>query len=169
MISFIDVVFLIFLSGFIFYGFFFGLIRTLGSLLGAAAGFWAASHFYLQAFAYVRKFFFGYDAAGKIIIFLLLFSIASKLVILGFAIVDRAFGIISIVPFLKTINRLAGAILGLALGILLLSFLVHLFLAYPIIGQWLLRMLKNSKILPYINRLNAVIYPLLPKALLNIY
>src|SRR6056297_3190339 len=107
-----DFILLFIWAGFLFYGFFFGFIRTLGSLLGIIIGAWLASLFYLDLFYLIQPVFFGLDNIGKIISFLIVFGLITKLISFLVLIIDQTFNILSIIPFLKTINRLLGVVLG---------------------------------------------------------
>jgi uncharacterized membrane protein required for colicin V production len=165
MVPIIDIILIVFLAGFVFYGLFFGFIRTLGALVGILAGLWVASHFYGQAFEWIGKIFFGYESAGKIVVFLLLFTIVNRLVALGFSLLNSAFNIIAIIPFLKSINRLAGAIFGFLLGTIILSAVIYFVTGYPIIGGWFNKILDVSKVAPYLGKVIIIIKPFLPEIL----
>lgn len=156
-----DIILLIILAGFVFYGLFFGLIRTLGSLLGAVIGLWLTFVFYLTVFEWLQNLFFGHDLAGKIITFIILFTLINRLIGFIFAILDRTFDLLSVIPFLKTINRLAGAALGLIEGGLVLG-LILLFVSQSSFGSWL----NGSQVAPFFIKFTKVILPLLP-GLLN--
>ena len=162
MLPIIDIILIIFLAGFVFYGFFFGLIRTIGALAGLLVGLWLASHYYLKVFDWANELFFGHDNFGKAVIFLLMFSLANRLVVLGFAMLDRTFKFISIIPFLKSINRLAGAIFGFLLGSSILSLVIYLASFMPFISNWLGKALFSSKVMPYLARVIGLISPLIP-------
>ncbi len=160
-----DVVLLIILAGFVFYGLFFGLIRTLGSLAGVVAGAWLASRYYLAVFDWAENLFFGYGNLGKVICFILLFIIINRLIGFGFSLLDKAFNIISIIPFLKTINRLAGAVLGFIEGGLVLGLILYVAAKYSFIGTWFGNLLSNSSIAPFLLKFVNVLLPLLPDML----
>lgn len=145
-----DIILLIILSWFVFYGLFYGLIRSIGSIAGLLLGFWAASTFYLNIYELFKAFFFGYDKVGHVLMFLLTFSIVNRLVCFGFALLDKAFDIISIIPFLNVINRLAGAIFGLVLGGLTIGFAIYAIRYYPWLGDHFNKYLDNSKVVPYL-------------------
>ena len=113
MLSIFDVILTIILSGFVFYGLFFGLIRVMGGIAGVIIGAILASRFYLLAYIYTESIFMGHDYIGHIITFILTFFIIRKLVVLGFAVLDKLFNLISIVPFLSIFNRILGAMFGL--------------------------------------------------------
>ena len=50
----LDLALTIILAGFVFYGLFFGLIKTVGSLAGVVIGAWGASRLYLWLLAFAR-------------------------------------------------------------------------------------------------------------------
>jgi len=156
-----DIILLIILSGFVFYGLFFGLIRTIGSLFGMVGGLWFTLIFYLTVFDWVKNLFFGHESAGKIITFFILFSIINRLIGFIFALLDRAFDLISIIPFLKTINRLAGAALGFIEGGLVLG-LALAFISTTPFSYWF----DTSKVAPFLISYTQAVMPLLP-GLLN--
>lgn len=152
-----DIILLIILSGFVFYGLFFGLIRTLGSLIGWLAGLWLTFVFYLTVFDWVKNLFFGHELAGKIITFIVLFTLINRVIGFIFALIDRTFDLLSVIPFLKTINRLAGAALGFVMGGLVLG-LVLLFISQTSFGAWL----NASRVAPFLISFTKAITPLLP-------
>ncbi|MBI4779143.1 CvpA family protein [Candidatus Falkowbacteria bacterium] len=152
-----DIVLLIILSGFIFYGLFFGLIRTIGSLLGLVGGLWFTAMFYSTVFDWVKNLFFGHELAGKIIIFIILFTLINRLIGFIFALLDRTFDLISVIPFLKTINRLSGAALGFIEGGLVLGLILS-FISQTGFSGWL----NASKVAPFLISYTKIIVPLLP-------
>jgi uncharacterized membrane protein required for colicin V production len=72
-----DIILLIILAGFVFYGFFFGLIRAVGMLAGLLVGAWIASRYYLSVFSWVDQWWPGNPNIGKIICFIICFSVNS--------------------------------------------------------------------------------------------
>ena len=93
MLSIFDVILTVILSGFVFYGLFFGFIRVVGGIAGVIIGAVLASRFYLFIYQYVQHFFGGYDNLGHIVTFIFTFFLIRKLVILAFAILDKIFNI----------------------------------------------------------------------------
>jgi len=160
-----DTILLIALAGFVFYGLFFGLIRTFGSLVGIFVGAFLASRFYLIVFEWLKGFSFGYDNLSKVLIFIILFSLISKLVSFGFYFIEKAFNLISIIPFLKTINRLAGAALGFVVGNLFIGLLIYIASRYAIIDHWFGKWLVDSHVAPFMLKFTNMIVPLLPEVL----
>jgi membrane protein required for colicin V production len=160
-----DVILIVILAGFTFYGLFFGLIRTIGSIVGVVAGAYVAGHYYLNAFALVKDLFFSHDNLGKVITFIVVFSITNRLVGFLFSLLDKTFGILSIIPFLKTINRLAGAALGFVEGGLILGLILFVASRYAFIGSWFGDWMVGSQVAPFLIHFNNVLMPLLPDAL----
>lgn len=153
------------LAGFVFYGLFFGLIRAIGSLAGVIAGVWAAVHYYLPAYAWAKDLFFGYDTIGKVITFILLFTIINRLLGLAFSLLDRTFHLLSIIPFLKTINRLGGAIFGFLEGGLVLGLIIFVLEKNFLLGGWFASIFSNSRVVPYLVKFIEALAPILPEAL----
>ena len=160
-----DVILLIILAGFVFYGLFFGLIKTVGNLAGVIVGAFIASRFYIPVFYWAEDLFFGYENLGKVITFIVLFTIVNRIVGLVFALIDKSFGLISIIPFLKTINRLGGAVLGFVMGGLILGLILYVASRYAIIGYFAGDMIANSQIAPFLVKFAGILTPLLPEML----
>ena len=163
--TFLDIILLFILAGFVFYGLFFGLIKTLGSLVGAVLGAWAAAHFYLPFFELIQELFFGLDNLGKVICFLIIFTVINRVVSFIFAIVDKTFHILSILPFLKTINRLAGAVLGFIEGGLILGIVLYIISKYTFVGTFFGDIVANSELAPFLVNFVEILVPLFPEVL----
>lgn len=165
MLPIIDVILLILLFGFVFYGLFFGLIRTVGAFVGVVAGAILASRFYLGVATLIEPVFFGYNNLGKILTFLILFTLINRIVGFGFYLIEKIFNLISIIPFLKTINRLGGAVLGFITGALTLGLALFVISRYTILESLLGRWLVDSKLAPMFLKFNDLLLPLLPELL----
>lgn len=163
-----DAVILITMAGFVFYGLFFGLIKTIGNLAGVAVGVFIASRYYIPAFEWAQDLFFGRDNLGRVVSFLVIFTVVNRLVGLVFALIDRSFGLISIIPFLKTINRLGGAVLGFVLGGFVLGLILYITSRYAIIDHFVGNMITGSKFAPFLVKFAGVLTPLMPEVLKKI-
>lgn len=163
MVPIIDIFLILFLAGFVFYGFFFGLIKTIGSIVSFIIGVWAASHFYDLLYQLIEGWVLGYERLGKTLAFIIIFIIVSRVVSILFSLLDSTFNFLSIIPFLKTINRFAGALLGLILGGIVLGLILYFLISFPFIGQWFMNLLSVSKILPYLIKFAGLLAPLIPE------
>ncbi|MFA4942809.1 MAG: CvpA family protein [Patescibacteria group bacterium] len=165
MVPIIDVILLLFLAGFIFYGLFFGFIKMVGYLAGLIIGTWVASHFYLIFYEWFKWLFFGYENAGKIISFILVLTIVSRLVGMGFYVIEKLFNVISIIPFLKGINKIVGAVFGLIEGTFTFGLIIYVASRYTFIDSFLGHQLSASKIAPFLMKMVNILTPLFPEAL----
>ena len=161
----IDVILIVVLAGFVFYGLFFGFIRTLGVFIGLIAAAFLASRLYLPVAYWLESFFFGYNNLGKILIFVVLFILINRLTGFLFYLLNKTFNLISIIPFLKTFNRLGGAVLGFLTGALSIGLFIYVISRYSLIetlfGNWF----AQSEFAPFFLKFANVLLPLLPEAL----
>jgi membrane protein required for colicin V production len=160
-----DAILIIILAGFIFYGLFFGLIRMFGSLAAVVIGLWLASLFFEPAYAWSSNYLGGHEVLGKAAVFFILYGIINRLIALGFYLIDKFFDILSIIPFLKTINRFAGALFGLLEGGLLIGLALYTLQGQPFIGKWLTQSLAGSEVSPYFVKFIVLLKPIFPEAL----
>jgi membrane protein required for colicin V production len=158
----LDIAIIIILAGFLWYGFFFGLIRLIGNLVGLIIGAYLASRFYLPIFNFISHYLPGHPELFKIIIFILCFSIIAHLVGYLFILLEKLFNVVAIIPFLKTINRLLGAVFGLAEGIFILGIVAY-FLnknlpSITLFSKWL----DASSLVPRLINVSKIMAPYLP-------
>lgn len=162
-----DIILIIILAGFVMFGLWFGLIHTVGSLVGVVAGAYIASRYYGPIAVWVQSIFGGNINLVNVIIFILIFIIVNRLVGLIFWIIDKIFGILKIIPFLGTINRLLGGVFGLVEGILVIGLILFFVSKFPF-SHWLVQSMNTSPVAAYLVKTSAVLWPLLPAALKQI-
>lgn len=148
-----------------FYGFFKGLIRLLGHIVGLILGAFVASHFYLQFFQWGESLFYGRDNLGKVVAFIVIFVVTMRVTDLVFSLIERIFKLISIIPFTKLINRLLGAALGLLEGALFLGLIIFVVSRYTLLESLLGSQLSTSQVAPLLLKMTNIILPVLPDAL----
>ena len=160
----IDIILLIIILGFFIGGWQRGLIKTLAGLVGLVVGIILASHYYPQVADWLMSytFFDTKENLANIISFAFIFFIVNGLVGVGAFIVDKTFNILSFIPFLKTINRLAGAILNLVTGIILLGILIVVLVKFPVFA-FVNPYLERSEIAPYLILIIKLLSPLWPE------
>ena len=112
---------IVLLAGFVLYGLWFGLVHTLGALIGTIAGALVAVRYYDVVAQWMQHTFGGSLNVHRAIAFLIVFAVANRLIGFIFLILEKLFHFISIIPFLKSINRLLGGILGLAEGAIVIG------------------------------------------------
>ena len=158
-----DLILLLIIFGFIFFGFWFGVIHAFGALVGVVFGAYLAGQWYEGWAQALNVFFYGNINVARVVIFLVLFTLVNRVVGFVFYLLEKVFRIVSIIPFLKTINRLAGAALGFLEGAIVVGTVLYLSAKYPM-PQFFSDGLAQSQFAgPLINTAKLVI-PLLPKA-----
>jgi len=159
-----DFILILVLFGFTWFGFWAGLIKTFGSLIGVFVGAFFAGLWYQPMSGVVEPFIGGNAVIADIIAFILIYIIATQLFGIVVILINKAFNIFSIVPGMKLLNRLGGGILGFIEGTLLIGIILQFISRLPISVVWADR-LADSDIVGYFAGLTGWLVPLFPKAL----
>lgn len=143
----VDIILLLLLLGFIGAGAKDGFVHTLGRMVGAVIGFVLAKLYYVK-FGVMLALFMPTPWAN-FISFTLLFILVTRL--FGFAVklIDGAFSILRHLPFLQSIDKVLGAILGFVEGVLIMGgvfFVVNVVKILPTVANWI----HGSKVAFYI-------------------
>ena len=162
--NFFDIILLIILAGFTIFGFWFGLIHTLGSLLGTVAGAYLASRYYEPMSDWLSSITGWAGNVPKVIMFIIAFIIINRLVGFAFWIIDKFAGIITHLPFIRGINRLLGMALGLFEGLITLGLIFYFIERFPL-SEYIMGYMANSVVVPYTTAIAGILIPLLPEAL----
>ncbi len=165
--SIFDIVLLVILGGFILNGLSKGLINLLGRVAGLIIGAYVSSHFYLQFFELTKNIVKISDSVGKILAFIILFLLVTRLMDFAFKLFEKFFDFIAFIPGSKYINNLAGAVLGFFEGALFLGLIIFVISRYAIIGNLLgiNAQLTASSVSPLLLKVVDLILPLLPETL----
>lgn len=163
-LSWFDLLLLASVFGYVWGGFWTGLIQSIGGLVGLFLGEIIASRYYVHFSSAVAPVFNANQILAKVFAFILIFMIVSQLVGLAFTVVNRIFKFIAIVPGLKLLNHLGGAIFGFLQGALFvgitLQFISRLPISTPFAGT-----IAQSNVAPYFLHLTSWLVPLFPGAL----
>lgn len=163
----LDIILLIILGGFTMFGLWFGFLHTMGSLLGTVVGAFVASHFYTPIASWVFGLTGGSENLVKVIVFLLVFIIVNRLVGFAFWVIEKVFNILKIIPFLSTVNRLLGGVLGLIEGSLVIGLTLYFITKFPFSG-WLTSAMMKSPVAAFLIKMSSLLWPLFPAALKQI-
>src|SRR5690606_32344673 len=104
-----------------FTGFWFGLIHMVGSFVSIVVAAVISGNYFEFVAEKLSFLFGGRDNLGRVVTFILLFLLVTRLVGFVFWLINKLFNLIAVLPFLKTFNRLGGALLGLIEGVVLMS------------------------------------------------
>ncbi len=162
-----DLILLLILVGFVWFGFWNGLIQTLGGLVSLVVAVFVASRWYDIIALKIAPLVGENVNLSRIIAFIAIFILARFVVFLIIKVINKVFDLISFIPFLKTINRLAGAILGLIEGGLVLGLILYFSSKFPL-GDWWINSLNQSNIAGPLIGFGKILYPLIPDALKQI-
>jgi membrane protein required for colicin V production len=157
-----DIILIIILAGFVLKGFRLGLIEGIGSLVGIVVGLIVAANYYVDLAASFEWIFLGNQTVAQIVCFLLIFIIVNRLIATIFWIFDKMFKIIAFIPFLKTFNRLLGAVLGLIEGVFVIGIVLHLLVNFTQGDYWDSK-IEGSKAAGIFQSVTSVVTPLIPE------
>ncbi|HRY63467.1 MAG TPA: CvpA family protein [Patescibacteria group bacterium] len=163
----IDIVLLIILLGFIINGWQLGLLKTLGALIGIIVGIILAGHFFMEASYWLAPMMGGRENLARIVSFLAIFIIANGVIAMGIWLLSSTLKLLSFIPFVKLIDHVGGALLGLVCGVFILGILIIMLDKYPMIN-FLTSYFEESKIVPYLAKGSSILTPLLPEAVKQI-
>lgn len=125
----VDVLLIVIVGLFVLFGLFFGLVHTLGSLVGTILGIVISTRLIDPAFDRFG-FLFGGGGAAKIILFIIIFLLISRLIGLLFWVAEKVLGVFAMIPFAKSINRLLGALFGFVEGVVVVGVVLFFAMQY---------------------------------------
>ncbi|MBU1180209.1 CvpA family protein [Patescibacteria group bacterium] len=158
----VDFIFLVVLGGFVLFGLWFGLIHTFGSLIGTIAGIYLSSRWYDNVAVWAQGNFSGSISIWNFIAFIVLFILINRLIGFLFHLLEQGFDLITNLPFLKSINRLGGALLGLVEGAVILGAIIFMAKHVPFGFE---KAIEASNFKGYFLDVFNVLLPLVPEAL----
>ncbi len=159
-----DLSLILIIIGFVINGLFKGLIKMLGSIASFFVAVFVAGHFHIIFYNWFSQYISGNENFLKIVSFIFLFIVASKLTILLFHLIEKIFKLIAFIPGSKLINNLLGGLFGLILGVLVTSIAVFLLSRYLDLDGSMSTLIENSIIAPSLLQVANIYTPLLPEA-----
>jgi membrane protein required for colicin V production len=163
--SWLDIILIVVLVTCMWRGFSAGLIKTVGSFFGIIGGAFLASHFYEQLFQLIKNWFGGLDNIGRVVCFIVLFIIASRIIFMLFVLLDKTYNLLSIIPFLKSVNHISGGLLGLLVGVAAMGLLIYAVAKFTPAQSFFGNVLTQSKIAPYLLDAAKIFLPILSGSL----
>jgi len=159
----LDLILIIILFFFVATGFRFGLIHTFGALLGTVVGVLVAGKYFETGAEVLRGVAFGNKNLAKVLAFIIIFILISRIIGLVFWIIDKIFKVLAVIPFLRSINRLAGAVLGFLEGAVVLGIALIFIDKFPFSGN-IIPAIGASSVAQWLLGYGKVLTPLLPEA-----
>ncbi len=142
--TFIDLIIILIIAAFVFFGLFFGLVHTIGSLLATVLGIVISTRFIDPTFKNFG-FIFGGGQFARVIVFIILFALTSRIIGVVFWFIGGFLNMISFIPFAGMVNRLFGAVFGLVEGVIVVA--VILFYAMQVLPKDLLLSAMHGSIM----------------------
>ncbi|MBN1325420.1 CvpA family protein [Candidatus Falkowbacteria bacterium] len=161
-----DVILLILLGGFVMFGVWFGMIHTLGAIVGTFAGAFFAGLTYDFLGNWLTGIF-GHPNLMKVFAFIFIFLIINRLIGFGFYVLDKIFNFLLIVPFLKSATRIIGGVLGFFEGMLVIGLSLFIIARFPV-SEWFTEVLKASSLAPWFITVSRILQLMLPELLKKI-
>ncbi|TSC84865.1 MAG: membrane protein required for colicin V production [Parcubacteria group bacterium Gr01-1014_13] len=161
--SIFDIVLLVIIASFSLFGLWFGLIHTLGSLIGTVFGVYLASRFYEPVASWIINFSGWNQNYIKVIVFVITFLLITRIVGFVFWIMEKFLMIFTRMPFIHGLDRIMGAIFGALEGAVVLGVSLFFISRFPI-SLTFMQGLGESKIAPALVKLASILIPLFPEA-----
>lgn len=156
-----DLVLILILFMFIAFGFALGFIQTIGALLGVVAGAWFAGQLYVPVGGWIAPYVLNNQNLANVLGFIVVFVLVNRLTGFIFYFIDKIFGLISLIPFTKTINRLLGALLGFIEGTLVIG-LILFFITRFSFSAWVDGIIASSNVASFFMAISQILTFLLP-------
>lgn len=158
-----DIILLVLWFGFVWAGFWYGIIQTLGGVVGVIAGAIIAGRTYAVAGGWLGA---AGDRLGlsQWLAFTVIFVVVNRAVAIATGSVGKILNVVKVVPGVGSINRLGGALVGLVEGALILGLLVGLAQRLEVSAS-LTEYLEGSRVASLLGAIGNSLMPLLPEAI----
>lgn len=163
---FFDLVLIIIVAGFALFGFWFGLVHTLGSLFGTVLGVYLASRYYVPAAEWLMKTTGWSNNVASIIMFIIAFIVINRLVGFAFFLVDRLFSIVTRLPFISGLNRMLGTIFGAFEGVFVVGIVLFFISKFPV-NEAFMGAMNNSRLAAFCISTASILWPLIADTVKN--
>ena len=150
----ICVILILIIFSFVLFGLWFGLVHAIGGLLGTLVGAVIAVRYFKRWAA---------TNLGQVISFIVLFTLSSRITGFIFYGIERVLKVSNIIPGIKTVNRLAGGILGLAEGCIVVGIALLFASKFPFPA--LITQVNKSEIAQFLIGVGTTVMPFFPKVL----
>ncbi len=157
-----DIALLVLLFGFTWAGFWYGIIQTLGGIVGVIAGAVIAGRFAPTAGSWISGL--GNAQFTQWVAFVIIFVVVNRAVAIATGVIGKVLNVTKLVPGVAAANRLGGALVGLVEGALTIGLLIALAERLQV-SQPLLNLLDDSVIANILSSIGSSLMPLLPEAI----
>lgn len=159
-----DLSLLIIIAIFALFGLWFGLVHTIGSLMGTILGVYLASRYYEPVADWLVEVTGWGENLSRVIMFVIAFILINRLVGIAFWGIDKAAKVITKMPFIRSINHLLGLLLGAAEGLITVGVILYFINKYPI-SDTVMTWIEHSTVALYAIPVAELLLPLLPEGM----
>jgi len=160
----IDIIILIIIGGFALFGLWFGLVQTVGSLIGMVFGVFLATRYYEPAAALLSRITGWEGNLSRVIMFVIAFLIINRLVGFAFWIVNKFLKIFTSMPFVRSLDRMLGLAFGVVEGLFTVGMIIYFIERFPLSERFMFY-LAQSELAPIMVGAVGILLPLAPEAL----
>ncbi|MFA5134388.1 MAG: CvpA family protein [Patescibacteria group bacterium] len=158
-----DIILLLVFFGFVGAGFYFGLIHTLGAVIGAVLGVIVAGSLYEQVSPFLQ-FFMLKEGVADVLSFIIVFIVISRLIGYMVHVLDKGFKLARLIPFATTVNRFGGALLGFFEAALVLGTVLYVASHFQLSPE-INAAIDRSPFAGLLMTIASVLVPLIPDSL----
>ncbi len=162
--SIFDIVLIVIIAGFALAGLWFGIVHTIVSLAGSVIATYLATRYYAPVADWLIGVTGWNPNFSRVAIFIVAFILINRLVVLIFWLINKILKMFTGLPVIKAADRALGALFGILEGVLILGIFFYFIVRYPI-GQMFMDWIATSQVMPYLDKVTAIVMPLLPDAL----
>lgn len=163
----LDLILILLVLAFALAGLWFGLIHSIGAVIGTVAGVAVAGHYAVPWGAAIKGFCFGNENLARVIVFFAVMVLVNRLIGVVFWVVEKIFKIVAVIPFMKTFEKLLGGLLGFLEGVIVIGGVLYLAARFPI-NEGFAAALAASKFGLWLVKIFGLFAPLLPDIIKNI-
>lgn len=138
-----------------------------GAVIGTIVGVIVGGLFYNSLALYIEFVFLGNINLARVICFAIIFLLIDRLIGFIFSLIAKNSNLITKLPFIKTINRLGGAVFGLIEANIWLGIILFVLTKYSICPTFDQLLVTSKLVNPLISFVSFLI-PLLPQELINL-
>ena len=159
-----DIILLIIIAGFGLFGLWFGFIHTMGSLVGTVVGAFVASRYYGSAADVLVNITGWSENVSRVLMFILVFLVINRFVGFLFWTLEKTLRIAVRLPFIQSINRILGLVLGVFEGLVTIGLILYVMEVFPISDN-ISFMMAHSLVAPIALGISEILLPLLPEGM----
>lgn len=162
--SFFDLILACVIGGFVLFGLWFGIVATLGSLVGTVFGVFLASRWYALPATWLINTTHWNANFSNVLVFIILYLVVNRLIGFVFYIIDKSFSIITHLPFINSLNHLLGGLFGFLEGVVALGIVFYFVSRFPLSPNFMAQV-NASGIAAFCTSIASLLWPLVPTAI----